>query len=76
LIFSEDFEIRDFKIVNHEDAHLGNIRIDVCEPINSCYAKDDVAAMCQIQDGQEKCFCPAGYVGDGKTTERVLFHKY
>jgi len=27
--------------------------------------------MCQIQDGQEKCFCPNGYVGDGKTTEWV-----
>lgn len=28
--------------------------------------------MCQIQDGQEKCFCPSGYVGDGKRTEWVL----
>ena len=35
--------------------------------------KDDVIAMCQIQDGQEQCFCPTGYAGDGKTTVQVLF---
>ena len=72
LVFGDEITIRDFKIVNHEDSHLGNIRLDVCEPINSCFVKGDIEAMCQIQDGQEKCFCPNGYFGDGKTTEWVL----